>query len=318
MKAVIHYLTKQYGNTHYNTIVSWVNSQYAKSGTIHGQQISLADVNDFEIVGLLKNTVELLSIPLGTLVTGMHLLPRVNSTGSNFEAILKLNHKAFEKHYVKAGMITNDIIFAHEGDDVQYSGGSEHIKYKLNPANEDKPVICGFINYSVEDSDIIGSIIIAQDEIEGEKISGTANMFNGVDVLSDDDWLSSSCALLFKRLLSETNSTSLLKTLKSEEVSYIRELIALSESFYEYSSGNNQKRNDDFYSDYGRLIGRCYKRFNAVDKIVHASDKKKDNVTPISLAKNARKAKAEQTDPNNDPKPPGYAERTKAKGFSKF
>jgi hypothetical protein len=317
MKAIIHYLAKYYGNKRYAAIVNWVNAQYSRSGELHGQMITLSDVNDFDVVGLLKNTVEILSVPFDTFIDGIQVLPRLNSTSSDFEPILKLNHKAFEKHYISAGLVINDMLIAYEGDEVKYSGNDQHITYSLSKKNEGKVILCGFINFSVPDSDVVGSLILTKDEIEGERVSGIANMFNGVDILSTNEWLSSSCALLLKRLLSETTSTSLLKTLKSEEVSYIRELIALSESFYDNGGSGNQKKESQYFSSYGRLIGRCYNRFSAMDKKVHSFNKVKDNVTPISVGRKSKKKEVNPTD-TGDPKPPTYAERTKAKGFSNF
>jgi len=314
MKTVIHYLSKYYGNNHYSEIVSWVNAQYARSGTVHGQPISLNDINDFEIVNTLKDAIEGLSLPFSTLVKGVSVIPRINSTGSDFEAILKLNHLAFLDHYTRAGLVIKDMMFAHEGDTVIYQGADQFIEYDIKDANQDNKMLCGFINFTVVDTDIEGSILIGSEEIEGEKSSGIANMFNGGEFLSQEEWLSSSMALLLKRLLSEPSSTVLIRELNPEELSYVRELIVLSESFY---NGNKVEgtQDSDYYSDYGRLIGRTYRRFNALDKVKHKADTRVDNVTPISLAKTKKR---EEKNASGSVVPNSFKERSTPSGFSSF
>lgn len=313
MKAVILYLSKHFGNQHYQRIVHWTNLQYARIGNVSGQAISLNDVNEFMVVDILKTHLETLSLPLNTFLDGVHVLPRINSTGSDFEAVLKLNHKAFMYHYERAGLSVDDIVFAHKGDKVAYTGTDAHTGYKLNPLNKTQPIMCGFINFTAGRNK--GSILISQEEIEGEKSVGITNLFNGVDCLTYEEWLSSACALMFKRLLSDTSSTALLKHLKSEEVSYIRELISMSESFYEITDSSANNRPNKYISDYGRVIGHCFQRFSAMDKKLHSQAERRDNVVPISLSKTAKQAQS-----NDDGKtmPLTYAERSGVTGFGNF
>jgi hypothetical protein len=315
MKAVIHYLSKHYGNNNYTKLVHWVNTQYSRSGALHGQNISLADVNDFAIVEVLKKHVETLSLPLETLLNGLSILPRINSSGSDFEPVLKLNHKAFMLHFEAAGLIVDDIVFPRRGDKVEYTGSDYHTKSKLYNKNSDNEVICGFINFSIDGYQ--GSLILSNEEIEGEKASGIANLFNGVNTLSDEEWLSSACALLFKRLLSEATSSALLKKLKPEEVSYIRELIDLSEIFYEDNGNHSKGSNNKYFNDFGRVIGQCYKRFGALDKKKHSQLERKDNVVPISLSK-TKSGNNSATSKDEGSAPKSYAQRTSINGFGKF
>lgn len=306
MKPTINYLKSEFGNQAHNQVVNWVNVQYSRGGELHGQTISLRDCAEMDVLKAVKHLRESVSLPLSSLLSGIYVAPRLNSSMSGFEVVTKVSAGCFQEAFNSAGIVIDAIEFAHEGDDVSYQGTAYHtgIKRQKQPDDNAK-VVCAFMNFTHTATGLVGSVLLNQEEIEQERNSCVLNMFHGLDVFSDAEWQQSCTALLFKRVISESSFTSLCRVLDGADLTYIQDLIALSEVFY--SDSKSGQSDMVIRNDYGKIIARKFHRFNAMDRKKQNDDHYSDNVTPISPGKSAP-----STSPDD------FETRTKISGFSNF
>ena len=279
MKTTINYLRKTFGADHYNDIVNWVNTQYSRRAKQFDQSVSLADCNEFEVMSVVKNAVESLALSVDEVLSGISILPRINDSMSDFEVVCHVHAWLFNTAFSRAGMQVDDIVFAREGDDVAYSGSNKHIDYELTGGNHSSPIICAFMNFSFPANGTEGCVMLDKDEVAGVKDAAVEHMFNGLDILSDDEWLDAAVALMFKRLLSESTFTAIHKVLSKEVLNTLANMVAYSEAFFSSKKDDASPGDNKVYNDYGRVIARKFVRFNIVDI------KKHNNVTPIDSVK---------------------------------
>ncbi len=305
MKTTINYLRKTFGADDYNNIVNWVNAQYSRRGQQFGQSLSLADCNEFEVMSVVKNAVESLALSVDEVISGISILPRINDSMSDFEVVCHINAWLFKNAFTRAGMQVDEVVFARDGDDVAYSGTNKHITYKAASDSKNSPIICAFMNFSFPANGVKGCVMLDKDEVEGVKDAAVEHMFNGLNILTEDEWLDAAVALMFKRLLSESTFTAIHKVLSKETLNTLANMVAYSEAFFSNKKSDESQGDSKVYNDYGRVIARKFVRFNIVDI------KKHNNVTPINSVKKANNTGSETT-------PKSFDERTTPVEFGQF
>jgi hypothetical protein len=305
MKTTINYLRKTFGADDYNNIVNWVNAQYSRRGTQFGQSVSLADCNEFEAMSVVKNAVESLALSVDEVLFGISILPRINDSMSDFEVVCHINAWLFKNAFTRAGMQVDEVIFAREGDDVAYSGTNKHITYKSAGDNKNAPILCAFMNFSFPAHGVKGCVMLDKDEVEGVKDAAVEHMFNGLNILTENEWLDAAVALMFKRLLSESTFTTIHKVLSKDVLNSLASMVAYSEAFFSNKKSDESQGDSKVYNDYGRVIARKFFRFNIVDI------KKHNNVTPIDSVKKENNTGSETT-------PESFDERTTPVEFGQF
>ena len=270
MRQLLQSLKKRYPNDDKDKINHWVNCQYARKGVAMGMGVTLRDVDEYSVVNTVERAIDNLSLPFEDLYSSIKVVARINSTYSAFEPVIHVGFAVYQRIFIEAGMVINDLLFGFNADEVIYSGSQKHIEYTQGKRSNDsiEPKVENvFINYELPAIDIKGSLIIDAEEISAVKESGINNGLNGVNPYSDDEWLSIAAALVFKRLMSDANFTAIVKVFPQSTVTYVKDIIALSEECYGKVKGDD----DDnlVYSSYGKVIARKFKRFNIMDKKKH-------------------------------------------------
>lgn len=303
MKPTINYLKNEYGNELHTKIANWVNIQYARSGFLHGQKISLRDCNEIDVLKTVERVKESVSLPFIYLLDGVAIAPRLNSTMSDFEVVAKISAGAFNHAFINAGFVIDDIVFAKQGDEVEYSGTQKHTAYKLHNDDENAGISCAFMNFSIPSANVKGSVLLNAEEVAAERNSCVLNMFHGLDVFDQQEWEQNCAALLFKRLISESTFMAICKSIDPSHLTFIQDLIALSEEPYSKVVDGQDNR---VLNNYGKVIARKTFRFSALDRKITKDSMYSNNVTPISPGKQL------------DVTPDSFESRTTLNGFSNF
>lgn len=317
MNGLVDALVETYGRNYLGKIQKWVNEQYARQGSVEGQQLSLRDIDENLIVSEVQVMIDTFNLSLETVNTGIQVLPSLSKDRKQLRPVVFVNVHAVKRYYERAGLIIKDLMIAREGDKVEYSGSNKHIRYQLESDDDKRQMLCGFINFTVTgnggENDVESSIIIDREELEASKKAAMDNVFGGVDMLTKEEWVAHGFCLLLKRILSEASSVVVLSRLNRNEVDRIKGLIALSEHYYGQGKGRTEDNEDVYRNDYGKVIGKMYQRFGVVDKLKHRG--RESNV--VELKESTKAVKNEPADKSNI-RAKTASEKSVVSGFSKF
>lgn len=260
MRKVIIGLSRVFGQEHAEALTHWVNAQYLVKTVHEGEVITLHDVSETKILDAILTAATSVNLEIHDVVDGLILVPCLSGNKLDFDVVIEVLPKLFEKSLTANGkIIINSMDFVREGELFEYNTQSEHVIHDAGRYRENKKIL-SYINISTSD-DFKFSAVLHTQEIEGIIRSFQESKYNECVIEEPDLWESIIMSSTFRRLYDLPIFSKLISSLTPAQLHSFKSLINLSKERFFYVENA-----DNSYVAYGNKIATKFNRFDAVSR----------------------------------------------------
>jgi hypothetical protein len=273
MRNVIIELNRIFGVEHNTKITNFINLQYSFASASDGVEFTLRDVDEYKIIGVLKDICTEHQLSIDELINGFMLVPAMNRSKTEFSVVAELRsallQSLFEPQFTARAELIKD------GDSFEYYGKDRHIVSTKATKRGNGSITAGFINGTLESGPQV-SIFMDREEMSGVRHAYTTIKYNGACPLDEEIWNEVLMSSVYRRMQTEP-MTELILAGCTDNAERISKLLAHgSDAFFK-----SNEDSDVVLSSWGKPIAKKILIFKAGDekKLIEAQN---DNLGKLS------------------------------------